>query len=77
MLKIACLKTKKNELGQFDTPPIIASSLLKLFNYNYDLFIDLGAGLGNLSSTLHQNNGVLIELDEQRYNLLRKKIIRI
>lgn len=73
MLKMACLKTKKNELGQFDTPPIIASSLLKLFNYNYDLFIDLGAGLGNLSSTLHQNNGVLIELDEQRYNLLRKK----
>jgi len=64
--------TNKNELGQFDTPKHISSSLMSLFPYHYDFFIDLGAGLGNLSHQFHQRNGALVELDLVRVKNLQK-----
>lgn len=64
--------TNKNELGQFDTPKHISSSLMFLLPCHYDFFIDLGAGLGNLSHQLHQRSGALIELDFDRFKNLQK-----
>lgn len=62
---------KKNELGQFDTPKKIATSIMSFISYNYDCFIDLGAGLGVLSSPFHDKKGVMIELDVDRYKVLK------
>ena len=62
---------KKNELGQFDTPVQIATSVMSNISYNYDFFVDLGAGLGNLSSLFHGEKGIMVELDEDRYSYLK------
>lgn len=65
---------RKSEFGQFDTPQHIASSIMSMISYDYDFFIDLGAGLGSLSSPFHDQSGLLIELDETRYDNLRFKL---
>lgn len=61
----------KKKLGQIDTPIHIAQALLELANPKCDIFYDIGAGKGNLSLSLHELKGVLIELDPDRYNYLK------
>lgn len=62
----------KKKLGQIDTPIHIAQALLKVANPQCKFFYDFGAGKGNLSLPLHHLNGILIELDIDRYNYLKK-----
>lgn len=65
------IKSNKN-LGQIDTPIHIARSLASTLPHNYDFFADLGAGLGNLSESLASFNGILVEIDIDRFNYLSK-----
>lgn len=61
----------KVQLGQVDTPIHIAQSLIKTLPTKYDFFADLGAGLGNLSSPLIATDGLLVEMDCNRFNYLK------
>lgn len=64
---------RKKFFGQVDTPPHIAVSLIDFANLKFNTFFDLGAGLGNLSSSLHgRYPGVMIEIDSERANYLKK-----
>ena len=64
-------KSNKN-LGQVDTPIHIAKSLISNLSHEYDFFADLGAGLGNFSAPLTSLNGILVEIDTDRFNYLSK-----
>ena len=61
----------KIQLGQVDTPIHIAQSLIKTLPTEYGFFADLGAGLGNLSSSLIATDGLLVEMDSNRFNYLK------
>ena len=64
---------RKKFFGQVDTPPHIAVSLIDFANLKFNTFFDLGAGLGNLSSSLHgRYPGVMIEIDSERANYFKK-----
>ena len=64
---------RKKFFGQVDKPPHIAVSLIDFANLKFNTFFDLGAGLGNLSSSLHGlYPGVMIEIDSERANYLKK-----
>lgn len=63
---------EKIKLGQVDTPIHIAESLIKLLPNDYDFFADLGAGEGNLSLSLAAMDGVLVEMDCDRFNFMKQ-----
>lgn len=63
----------KKKFGQFDTPLHIASKLWELSAFKEGYFVDCGAGLGNLSSPLHHQPGLMIEWDIDRHKALEEK----
>lgn len=69
-----CKEKIRIELGQVDTPINIAQSLINLLPDEYDFFADLGAGLGNLSLSLTGVDGLLVEMDCDRFNFLKRRL---
>ena len=69
---LSSLGKPKRNLGQVDTPLHIAKSLVSLLPNDYDLFADLGAGFGNLSALLPMSDGILVEIDIDRFKYLEK-----
>ena len=68
------LRKSDKDLGQVDTPPHIVQSLVSLLPNKYDFFADLGAGLGNLSALLPISNGILVEIDVDRFKQLERTL---
>lgn len=71
------LSKSDKDLGQVDTPLHIVQSLVSLLPNKYDFFADLGAGLGNLSALLPISNGILVEIDVDRFKQLERTLSKL
>lgn len=71
------LSKSDKDLGQVDTPLHIVHSLVSLLPNKYDFFADLGAGLGNLSALLPISNGILVEIDVDRFKHLERTLNKL
>lgn len=71
----------KKDLGQVDTPFEIAKTLIENLDNDFDSFMDIGIGLGNLSASIRDLAGVGIEIDKDRIQYLKNlkldKVVKI